>query len=105
MAQTHEPTVTANGPELYVRINITKQAKGYVPETTVSARWIDLIHSGREGEPEALLVRRLDIWGDTKIDQPANLVLRELLEMADAEARREIARRESEDAITAAARP
>lgn len=102
MAETIEPSnelgATAEGPELYVRVNVEKQAKGYKHETTVSMRWIDMIYPSREtGEPEGQWIRTTDAWG-TRIDQPARLVLQEILRMADTEARSEIVRREALDA-------
>jgi hypothetical protein len=67
--------VNVRQPERYVRINITKQAKGYVYETTVSLR-----------------------WDDQETNENADSELCRLSEMADFEARGEIARREALDA-------
>ena len=64
-------------PERYVRINITKNSKGYSHETTVSLRW-------SEGADESAAVGAL-------------------LRLADGEARAEIARRERIDADGVAA--
>lgn len=101
MAETIEPTnelaATAEGPELYVRVNIAKQSKGYVHETTVSMRWIDLTHAGKDGEPEGLWMRTPDHWG-TPLQTPARVALQELLQLADTEARAEMRRREALDA-------
>ena len=65
-----ESTVTA--PETYVRINVTKQSKGYVHESTVSLR-----------------------GNDRQMDMEQGLA--DLLRMSDTLARDEIARREALD--------
>lgn len=100
MPDTRDMTIKTEteGPELYVRINIAKQAKGYVHETTVSLRWHDRIYPGVDGEPTSLFVRTPDAWSDATFDEPADSVLRRLLQVADTEARAEIARREALDA-------
>lgn len=96
--ETPEPTADRSGPELYVRVNLSKTSAGWRHETTVSMRWRDLMHPARDtGEPEGLWVRTADAWG-TPIDQPARSALEDLLRMADTEARVEIVRREQLDA-------
>jgi hypothetical protein len=60
-------------PEHYIRINISRNTKGYSAETTVSVRWV--------GTP----------------DEQAD-ALRELLHQADTLAREEVALRKIEDA-------
>jgi len=45
-------------PERYIRINITKNSKGYSHETTVSLKW-----SGDDGYPEQLAVMLRDADG------------------------------------------
>lgn len=65
-------TATTAGPEAYVRINVTKNTKGYSYETTVSLRW-DTARVG--GSP----------------------IIAGMLSDADRLARDEIARRERED--------
>jgi hypothetical protein len=67
-----EPTATAEAPERYVRINVTKNSKGYTHETTVSVR-------------------------GSLSEQEARFEVSRLLEMADLEARLEIANREQRD--------
>ena len=70
-----------DGPELYARVNIAKQSKGYVHETTVSAR-IDA---------------DVDAEGASPIEDLGDLIAGPLAE-TDRRARDEIARRRALDA-------
>jgi len=71
-----ELTTTGGAPERYIRINITKNTKGYSYETTVSLRWTVGIHLHEQA-------------------------LRNLLFQSDQLARAEIADRETRDALQA----
>jgi len=68
-----QQTATSMAPEKYVRINITKNTKGYTYETTTSVRWQGAEDDGIQ-------------------------VIAGLLQHADATARVEIAQREAVDA-------
>jgi hypothetical protein len=85
--------------EAYVRINIAKQAKGYVHETTISLRWEPTLLDGTEFleivDEFAVTQGRDD---GSSVTTHHRLALGRLLESADYLAREEIKRREQVDA-------
>lgn len=90
-------------PEAYVRINITKQAKGYVHETTVSLRWHpEVLDTGSAATPfpdiaDQFGVRQEMPDNNGALVTPSSFVLAHLLQDADRLAREEIDRRTTKD--------
>ena len=70
-----QQTATSMAPEKYVRINITKNTKGYGYETTISVRWQD----GDEIQLAADLLASADIVAREEMER------REALDAGEAE--------------------
>ena len=90
-----ELSTHAAGPECYVRVNVTKTSKGYSHETTVSLRWANETETTFGGE--SFLLRSPGVDDDDSTLRSSSEVLGDLLLIADAAARAEIARREAAD--------
>lgn len=80
--------VVSNPPRMRVRVNVTKNTRGYSYDSTVEVEWDNSTDAS-----SGYVVTSPTVNG-TEESQSVGIVIRDLLQVADREAREEIRRRE-----------